>query len=400
MKFRNQELLQLVVLTSIDENATYRRIRAGSFVELDRAASLSEVVAQSETAYSFGEVDFDLVLIDGLEVDRAVRRAKSVCTVFENSDTIIVTIGDYFQLMDIIFSVDKMAIRKLIHEIRESKLPCRRIIFGKPGKYTRFVVSLNFAEINEFNFVKAISYGPSVELPSFYPMLSSARTEVSTSNPPENVLAQRAETNEDTEITPTDITSIPFSANIEHLVPQVESSNRVKFFAMFDEKKSTSIVLANYISRTIASAYIVEVGLFRTVLKSQLRKNCSVDEIIDVNSATLTQIDFEEISGRIDSILASSDKTIVVVFGSELFEKVLHSSDRPLLEECWPLTDVNVFFSHGDEIQARALALKSIFGFNRRCSGNLVTSGISPHKEDIEPFNTCNQWRFEDQSYC
>jgi hypothetical protein len=395
MKLTDQEFHSVVVSLSDDEQVIYQRKRPGRFIRVTEAPSIFKMASGIEVKDSILGKNFDIIIHEGFTVSRVEGFSKLASQIWETPSTLTVNISDYFQRVDLRFTIDKEPLLDVLHRIETSRLACNRIFFGYPGKYSRFVLSIKCATDSKKSLISALSFGPSIELPTF------DYNEV-TENPGNNRNLSFPEVRNFVE-DESDVTdrTLTYDKNPQNGIPrkskiEVNERNKLYIFSLFDEKHSTSIIANNYIKAEVGEAHIIEVGLFRTVLKSQFRKKCRVDEIVDVTNVPLSHVDVENISERISRALNHVNRDVVVIFGSELFEKVLYSNDKPVFEKLFPTIDVNIFCSYGEEIQGRVLALKSLFGYDRKLSANLVTSLIISDTRALDYFENCVYWNFEE----
>lgn len=247
--------------------------------------------------------------------------------------------------------------------------------------------------ITSKDIVNSLSVGLCIELPTFndqkatLTMSSSIRvSHTKTDIEDKNSLYQSSRINLETLFSDE-------SVNVS--IPNNTLVTRENILVLLDEKPSTALAAKKLIEKHGASTYIIEVGLFRIGLKSEFRKICSVDVVMDLVGDKPLPDDLEAISKKMCDAVENLGKSAFVIFGKEIFWNWGASGEAIHLHHFLPYKDLNIVASCSNNIDAKIDIIRSVFGADRKLRVYLVN--FDPDKADSlsSISGQCQYWNVE-----
>lgn len=375
------EILPNVFVKDLDGIARFERVRSGKFTKFEQLLSLEAWISCVRSGEINAEEAYDVILRDGYNIFTSDSALNQKFDIIDCSEIVKVVINDFFINSIFILEIYKGPLVETLNDVSLLSTSCRKVHFGLPGEHSRFGVSIDMSKwITSKDIANSLSVGLCVELPTFndqsekatLTMSSSIRVPHTKTDMEDNsLLYQSSRINRETLFSDE-------SVNVS--IPNNTLVIGENILVLLDEKPSTALAAKKLIEKHGASTFIIEVGLFRIGLKSEFRKLCSVDVVMDLVGDNPLPDELEAISKKMCDAVEKLGKSAFVIFGAEIFRNWGASGEAIHLQHFLPYKDVDIVASCSNNIDTKIDIIRSVFGADRKLQVYLVN--FDPDKAD------------------
>lgn len=377
MQIRDYRLQSNVLVKMGSSLSHFQRVRDGKFVKSAQFTAIGEWIAYVGSSKINIQSDYDIILMDEYTISTDENEQKQRWNVSENLEAVKVSIEDFFVKSFVTIEISKFPLTKILEDVVSATPACRNIYFGMPGEHSRFGVVIDVHKwLSSKDIAKSVYVGLSIELPVFINQLNSNTQSIYTSSRVADLdsdinkkrLTQRLSVGSRDMVYDDQVTTASNSEN--------SSTVEGNILILLDESRATAFGAKKLIDGFSQSAYIIEVGLFRSILESEFHKMCNVDMVIDLVSEKISRAELQRIEKEIHFALEEKNRDVFVLFGSEIAREVNDANFADSLHQFYPDKELNVVVKCKSRLAERVNSLKKLFGPERLMHIHLVNSDI------------------------